>query len=449
MTRSELVDSKLDYHAMAKRSTRKSPVRKTVKAHNPVSAPSKAIVQPRTVPETVILITAILLLVVLGYSIQPILSPFLLVGSLLYLLYPMREIALVRRIMWLSVILFAFWFFYSILGLLVPFIVAFLIAYILNPLVTVLQQRGFPRWASSLIVVVLFLAIVVSVFLFVVPPAIQQFNGILSGISVIVRDFADLLKSGAIFEWLAGYGVPVETAREIISEQISPKLENLLTILFEGVFGFLTGISTIVMQFINAVIIPFLVFYVLMDFPVITQRFSTFVPKHRRDRVIELARKVDTLIGRYLRGAITVAIIQGTISATALWIIGVKFALVLGIMTGILNFIPYVGLITSLVVSSIVAIFSGGPVVIKVVAVVAVYLSQKLLEATVLAPKIIGSQVGLHPVLLILCLLVFGYFLGFVGLLIAVPATALIIAAVQEWELRRKEGQAPQPHQAM
>jgi len=80
----------------------------------------------------------------------------------------------------------------------------------------------------------------------------------------------------------------------------------------------------------------------------------------------------------------------------------------------------------------------GGNILLKIIAVVVLYLSQKLLEATVLGPKIIGKQVGIHPVLLILCLLVFGYFLGFIGLLIAVPATALIIAGVKEWELSRK-----------
>ncbi len=117
---------------------------------------------------------------------------------------------------------------------------------------------------------------------------------------------------------------------------------------------------------------------------------------------------------------------------------GVRYPLVLGIMTGVLDFVPYVGLITSLVVSCVVAVFSGEPLALKVIAVIVMFLSQKVLEATVLAPKIVGSHVGLHPVLLILCLFVFGYFLGFIGLLIAVPATALLIAGVKEWEMARK-----------
>jgi predicted PurR-regulated permease PerM len=117
----------------------------------------------------------------------------------------------------------------------------------------------------------------------------------------------------------------------------------------------------------------------------------------------------------------------------------VDYALVLGIMTGILDFIPYVGLIISLTVSCIVALMSGEPVFVKVVAVVILFLSQKLLEAVVLGPKIIGAKVGLHPVLLILSLLIFGYFLGFIGMLIAVPTTALLMAILQQWEQHRSQ----------
>jgi predicted PurR-regulated permease PerM len=272
--------------------------------------------------------------------------------------------------------------------------------------------------------------------LFVVPLAVQQFQGIIKGLNEIVQDFADLLNSGKVFEVLSRFGIPVESARHAITEQFSPRLETILKSLFEGVFGFVSGISSLVEQLINAIIIPFLVFYMLKDFPSITHRITTFVPLRSREGFIARAKKIDDLMGKYFRGAITVAVIQGTISAVGL-----------GIMSGILDFIPYIGLLTSLVVSSIVALFSGGPVVAKVIAVVVMYLGQKVLEATVLAPKIIGSQVGLHPVLLILSLLVFGHFLGFVGLLIAVPLTALIMAGIEEWQVSRGLRDDGEPHQ--
>lgn len=397
--------------------------------------------QPRTNFETIVVAIAALLLVALGYTVNAIISPFVLAGAILYVLFPFRDVVLARRLMWLSAALFLVWFFYSLLGLLTPFIVAFLLAYILNPLVTKLEVRKFPRWASSLVVVVLMIGVAMVVVLFVIPPAAQQFQGILNGAAVIAQDVSSLLKSGRLFEFLASYGIDVAKAQTFIGEQLSPRLEKILTTLFEALFGFVTGASSLVLHLINIIIIPFLFFYMLKDFPQILERCASLVPDTSRKQVREIGRKVDEVLGQYFRGAIIVAIIQGAISTVGLTIIGVNYSLVLGIMTGILNFIPYVGLLTSLVVSCIVALMSGDPVLAKVVAVIALFLSQKLLEAVVLGPKIIGTKVGLHPVLLILSLLVFGYFLGFIGMLIAVPMTALLIAALNEWTSSSRSAQ--------
>jgi predicted PurR-regulated permease PerM len=396
----------------------------------------------RSPAEVLVLTAGLVLLAALAYSVNVILSPFVLLWGLVYLLAPFRSNALASRLLWLGVLLFAVWFFYSILGLLAPFLLAFLIAYLFNPAVTALERRHVPRWLSSLVTVLLLIGVVVAVLLFVLPLVIQEFDGILSGLGQIANDVSELLRSGSIFAFLQRYGIPVEKAQEMITSQLSPRLEDLLKGVLGAVLGLVTGISGVVMQLVNAVIIPFLAFYLLMDFPVITHRFLLMVPRQRRDQAAQIAGTVDGILGNYFRGAITVAIIQGCISGLGLWMIGVDYSLVLGIMSGVLDFIPYVGLLVSLVVSSLVAIFSGGNILIKVIAVVILYLSQKLLEATVLAPKIIGRQVGLHPVLLILSLLVFGYFIGFMGLLIAVPATALTIALVKEWEVHRKAREA-------
>ena len=395
----------------------------------------------RNLPELIVTVAGVLLIAVLGFTVQSIVSPFVVTGGLMFLLYPLRHLPVPRRLMWLGAILFFLWFLYSILGILTPFLISFLIAYIINPLVSRLEERRVPRWVSSVLAVVVLLGAAVAVILFVMPPAIQQFEGIIGGMTSIVNDFADLLKSGVIFKYLERFGLPVEKAQEVISQQLSPRLESVLKALFEAVFGFVSGLSSLVLGIVNVIIIPFLVFYILKDFPAITHRFTMFVPKRRRDRFVDFGVMVDRVLGGYFRGAITVAVIQGAISAVGLWIIGVNYALILGIMSGILDFIPYVGLLTSLVVSCIVALFSGGPLLTKVIAVIALYLSQKLLEATVLGPKIVGDNVGLHPVLLILSLLVFGYFLGFIGLLIAVPTTALIIEGIKELERSHKAGQ--------
>ena len=393
----------------------------------------------RTPTEIIVVVIAAVLLLALGYTVIAIISPFVLVGAILFLLYPFKDVVLVRRLMWLSTWVFFLWFMYSLLGLLAPFIVAFLLAYILNPLVTKLEAKKFPRWASSLALVVLMFGLGVLAVLFVIAPAVQQFQGIIKGVAVIAGDVSALLKSGKLFDVLASFGINVEEARSFISEQLSPRLEHILTKLFEALFGFVTSVSSLVLQLVNIIIIPFLFFYILKDFPQIIERVGSFAAGAGKKRVMEVGRKIDEILGQYFRGAIIVAVIQGTIATLGLTIIGVNYALVLGIMTGILDFIPYVGLVISLTVSCIVALMSGDPILTKVIAVIALFLSQKLIEATVLGPKIVGAKVGLHPVLLILSLLIFGYFLGFIGILIAVPSTALLMAALHEWEHHRSQ----------
>ena len=391
-------------------------------------------------PGPFILAGGLLLLAGLAYTVQPILTPIVLFTGLLYFLFPWRERPIPRRFLGVGMILFGAWLVVTLLGILAPFIVAFLLAYLLNPLVVRLEARRIPRWLASLLSVALLAAVGVGAALFLFPVAFRQFDGILSGLRLIVGDFVAFLNSGALATLLAPYGIDSQRAQDFITAEISPKLEALLGTLFEGLFGVVAGFSTLVLQLINIIIIPFVVFYLLKDFPEVTGRLRSWVPRRRREKVYRVIDTADAILGRYFRGAVIVAVLQGFIAFAGLWFLGVDYPVVLGIMTGILNFIPYVGLLTSLVVASIVAVFSGGPIMIKVLGVVVLYLAQKLLEATVLGPKIVGSQVGLHPVLLILCLLVFGHFLGFVGLLIAVPVTAVLMAFFREWEAAREAG---------
>lgn len=388
---------------------------------------------------TVLLAAGVLLLGALCVAVYPSLSPFVLLGGLLYLLYPFRATPVARRLMQLGTLFFAVWFISSILGILAPFLIALLIAYILNPLVRELERRKIPRWTSSLVLVILLIGLVLAAGVYIVPVAIEQLQLVTQRAGALADEVGRAIESGSLFDVLARFGISPEKAREALIQHITPKLEEVLRRLFEALFGVVTGVTSVAQQILNIVIIPFVLFYLLKDFPLIAHRSTMLVPARSRERFVVMAGRADALMGRYFRGAILVALIQGTISATVLWLIGVQYAVVLGIMTSVLNFVPYVGLIVSLIVASIVALFSGGALSTKVLLVVALYLGQKLLEGTVLAPKIIGTQVGLHPVVLILSLLVFGYFLGFVGLLIAVPATALLLAAGKEWSAVRRD----------
>lgn len=394
-----------------------------------------------TPQSTVLLIGGIILLLLLVYSVIPIISPFVVLGAILFLLYPLRRHPLSRTVMWLAVLLFTLWFMYSVGTILLPFVIAFLIAYVLNPLMNFLERSGIRRWISSLLTMLLILGTAAVILIFIMPIAFGQFQGIIDGISSIVNDVVMLIQQGRLFETLSKYGFPVERLQMLLSEQLTPRLEEILKGLLEGAFGVISSISGLITQIINIIIIPFLAFYMLKDFPLITHRFKMMVPKARRETIAEYFLKIDALFGKYLRGAITVAFIHGVLASLLLWLFGISYPLVLGMVSGVLSLIPYFGLLTSLLLSILVALFSGEPVIMKVFFVLITFTFLQILEFSVLSPNILGKQIGLHPVLMILSLLVFGFFLGFIGLLIAVPTTAIVIMLVKEWEQRRKARQ--------
>ena len=419
---------------MAHRASKK---RKAVALPPTGVAPPSATTDVRRLYEAILIIGSLVLLLFLVYTIstdEPLVSPFILLGAILFLLYPLRGQPLVRNLMWLALTLFLIWSFNELSGLLLPFIIAFLIAYLLDPVVGGLRKKGIARWVSTLGVMLLIVGVGVSLLLFVLPLAFTQFDEMLRWVTNMVKDVAAIVREGKWVAFLEAYGLPVGSLQQTLNEQFSPRLENITRALIEGVFGIIASISTIVTRIINVIIIPFLAFYLLKDFPVIGERLLSYIPASRRKSVRNSLRKVDALLGRYIRGALTVAVIHGILASVLLWIFGIDYPLVLGMVAGILSLIPYFGLMISLVLSILVALFSGEPSPLKVVFVLITFGVLQILEGAVLSPRILGKQVGLHPVLLILSLVVFSFFLGFIGLLIAVPTTAVVLMFVREYK---------------
>jgi len=388
--------------------------------------------------EAIIFSAGIVLFLFLIYTIRIIASPFIVLGAILFLLYPLRSNVMARNIMWLSVMLFSLWFLYSMVGALAPFAVAMLFAYLLHPMITKVETWGIPRWASSLVIILCGIAVLIVVVVLVLPIAFAQFSGILEAASRITNDFANWMFSNRMEVALRKYGISTQQLRDMLTTSFAPRLEIIMKGLLEGTFGLVSGLSTVITRIVNMVIIPFLSFYVLKDFPIIRHQVRMLLPRSKRERASESYARIDELLGRYIRGAITVAAINAVLVTILFSVFGIQYPLVLGIVAGVLDLIPYFGLIIMLVLSVIVASFSASLVAGHMILAASTIGALHIFEAAVLSPKIIGSKVGIHPVLLILSLLVFSFFLGFIGLLIAVPTTAIIIMFVREWEERKK-----------
>jgi predicted PurR-regulated permease PerM len=393
--------------------------------------------------EVVLLTGSVLLLLVLIYTIHNILSPFLALGAILFLLFPLRRHALARNVMWLAIALFALWFLDSVSMILAPFVVAMIFAYMLNPVVDLFQSWNIPRWVSALVLILLFISGVTLILFFVLPIALSQFEGVLDTLSKFMNDYQSTLWNSHLVKILERYGISVNELRNAFANQLTPRFEDLLKTLLTALGTLKISISGFIRQIFNIILIPFLTFYFLTDFPKISNRFLMLFPRRNRDRVENYMSRADDLIGHYLRGALLVALLQGFIISVVFSIVGIKYAFLLGLLACLFDLIPYFGLIAIMALSAVIALVSEPPVLTKLaIALVSISILH-MAEVTFLSPKIIGSKVGLHPLLIILSLLIFMYFLGFVGLLIAVPTTALVILFVRDWEARRR-GAFPQ-----
>ena len=172
------------------------------------------------------------------------------------------------------------------------------------------------------------------------------------------------------------------------------------------------------------VITPVVAFYLLSDWGRVVNTFDSLIPLSQRHTVRALGRQIDRAITGYLRGQLTVCVILGCYYAFGLTLAGLSFGLLIGAVSGLLTFIPYVGSLTALVVSFGVALAQFFPDWTRILIVVGVVLFGQFLEGNVLSPKLVGGSAGLHPVWLIFALLTFGTLFGFVGLLLAVPVAA-------------------------
>ncbi|RPI03357.1 MAG: AI-2E family transporter [Ignavibacteriae bacterium] len=388
--------------------------------------------------EIVLLVGGVLLLMVLIYTIHEILSPFLALGAIIFILFPLRRYVLARNIMWLAIVLFSLWFLNAIATILAPFVVSMIFAYMLNPVVDLFESWKIPRWVTSLVLILLFITSFTLFLFFVLPIALTQFEGVLDTVSRLVNDYRDTIWDSHLIKILERYGISVNELRNTFSNQLTPRFEDILKTVLKGLGSLMTSISGFITQIFYIVLVPFLTFYFLTDFPKIGHRFLLLFPRRNRDQVEDYLRRGDDLIGHYLRGALTVAFLQGIIVAILFTIVGIKYALLLGLLACVFDLVPYFGLVAIMALSAVIALFSDPPVLTKLsIAVVSIAVLH-MTEITFLSPKIIGSKVGLHPLLIILSLLIFMYFLGFVGLLIAVPTTALTILFIRDWEAKRR-----------
>ena len=326
-----------------------------------------------------------------------------------------------QLIFWLAALILFVLALWLLSEILLPFIAGLAIAFLLTPLTDRLERLGINRLLAALLIITLVVLVLIYIILLVAPILGGQLSSFIESVPGNVTKLQALLSdpSRPWIQKLMGAGF---NADKSIGDLVTQGV-GWLTAFLHSLWS---GGRALVSVFSLVVVTPVVAFYLIYDWHRMIRTVDGWIPIQHRDTVRGLAREIDAAISGFLRGQSAVCLILGSFYAVALTLVGLNFGLLIGLISGLITFVPYVGSMTGLVLSLGVAVAQFWPDYGSILMVLAVFLIGQFVEGNVLSPKLVGESVGLHPVWLIFALLAFGYLFGFVGLLVAVPLAATI-----------------------
>jgi predicted PurR-regulated permease PerM len=306
--------------------------------------------------------------------------------------------------------------------IMLPFVAGFALAYLLDPVADWFERRGMPRIVASLLILAVFILLFIAAIIALVPALISQIEGFVTRLPDYVAGLRDLATS-----WSNGWLGQLIRDR---SAEIESNIGGFATTAAEWLAGLLQSILSGGMAVVNVlslfVVTPVVAFYMLLDWDRMVARIDGLLPLDQRETIRGLAAEIDDALAGFIRGQSTVCLFLGLFYAIGLSMLGLNFALLIGLAAGFISFIPYIGSISGLIVAMGVALVQFWPDWTMILAVATVFFAGQAIEGNILQPKLVGGHVGLHPVTLMFALFAFGYLFGFVGMLMAVPIAAAI-----------------------
>jgi len=329
--------------------------------------------------------------------------------------------------LWLGLGAAFIWLLIELSPILTPFLLAGILAYICAPLVERLQHTGLPRAAGAFLVLILLGLLLALLGLIVVPLLIDEMALLFARLPEIVR-----LLDEHLVPWFERHlhlrlSLDAEGLRRLASENI----DSLQTVVPKILESLKIGGIALLGFFANLLLTPIVAFYLLTDWPQLVQRLEHAIPRPWHALITRIAREVDAVLAEFLRGQLTVMLALALFYSLGLWLAGLPSALAIGVLTGLLVFVPYLGYGLGLLLALLVALLQGeslGPLI----GVAIVFGLGQLIESFLLTPYLVGERIGLHPLAVIFALMAFGQLFGFFGILLALPASAALLVALRE-----------------
>jgi predicted PurR-regulated permease PerM len=324
------------------------------------------------------------------------------------------------RLNWLIAIAITGWLFYMLAPVLTPFVAAALLAYMGDPLADRLQKLKMPR-TLAVVAVFLITFLVLALLLLLVGPLVRtQVGALFDALPEIMRQVEQVWLP-TILGWFdlegsadVGFGPFLSRYGEMFGSW-SGKV--LLSVSKSG--------GALAAAVLSLFLIPIITFYMLRDWDQILRHVGALVPESQRDTVYKLARESDEVMGAFLRGQVLVMFALAVIYSLGLSLVGLDFAVAIGVVSGLVSFVPYLGFVFGIALAGLTVVLEPDPLW-QLIGVVATFSIAQLIEGSVLTPKLVGDRIGLHPVIVIFAVAAGGQLFGFFGILLALPAAAVL-----------------------
>jgi predicted PurR-regulated permease PerM len=342
------------------------------------------------------------------------------------------------RLVGLAILLGVGWVLYLLAPILTPFVASGLLAYLGDPLVDRLERLKLSRTLAVVVVFVLIFVLLGALTLLIVPLVRAQSAALVQQ----VPSYVDWLENQVLpqLNGILGIdGVSPDSGFGALLAGYGQELRDLAS-------GALRSVSrsggAVIAAALNVLLIPVITFYLLRDWDLMLARVAALCPAERRPALITLARRTDEVLGGFVRGQLLVVVGLAIIYSIGLWLVGIDFALAIGVIAGLVSFVPYLGLFVGIALAGIAALVQIGTLM-AVGGVVLVFVVGQMIEGTLLTPRLVGGRIGLHPVFVIFAVLTGGQLFGFFGVLLALPAAAVISVLVRFAMAHYRPGTAP------
>ena len=305
--------------------------------------------------------------------------------------------------------------------ILTPLIFSVLVAFLLSPIINYLEKQGLSRTLSIIIMYIFFLVLLILLCLNMIPTLIRELQELIKALPQYTEMFLNY------FERLESdykrFDLP-EGIRQALDEGIE-EIQRDLVLFLERLTQLLISLFS---QVLALFLVPIFAFYFLRDADKFKTTLMNMLPKDYRETVRETLSDINNTIGTYLRGLVLISGMVGTLVYVGLLVLGVEFALFLGLINALTNFIPYFGPILGSIPATLIALLQSPALAWKVILLIVLV---QQVESQLLAPQILGRKLGFHPISVILAILVGGKLFGFLGLVLSVPLLAVIRVIVR------------------